>query len=98
MKELTKQEYEATFFPPMVNVTESVEEIVDLWAYADIIIEADYHNCSAWDWKVAHIYETSDGNFQHIGIPVPVDDTYLIVIVNKPSKKILGHYLLALGK
>ncbi|GAB1069390.1 hypothetical protein [Shewanella algae] len=97
MKLLTIDEYEATLFPNMVNVSDSAEEIVDLWSYADLIIESDYHNCSAWDWRVDHIYESPKGEFQHIGIPVPKDNTYLVVIVDKPKKSIVGHFILDLG-
>ena len=94
---LTKEEYEKTFTPPMTNVTETAEEIVDLWGYADLIIESEYHNCSAWDWKVNHIYESADGLYQHIGIPVPIDDTYLIIVIDKPNKRIIGHCILDIG-
>lgn len=96
MKLLSAEEYQATLFPNMVNVTKSAEELVDLWGYADPIIESKYHNCSSWDWKVHHIYESPNGEFQHIGIEVPIDNTYLIVIVDRPNKAIIGHYELVL--
>jgi hypothetical protein len=95
-RQLTQEEYEATFSPPMRNVTDSAEEIVDLWAYANPIIESEYHNCVAWNWRVMFIYESRDGLFQHVNIPVPTDNTYLSVVVDKPSGKIIGHYLLNL--
>lgn len=44
-----------------------------------------------------HIYESPKGEFQHIGIPVPKDNTYLVVIVDKPKKSIVGHFILDLG-
>ncbi len=96
MSELTEEEYESTLSPHMVNVTDSANEIVDLWGYADPVIEELYHNCSAWDWRVDHIYETKDGEYQHIGIPVPLDDTYMSVIIDKKEVKIVGHYILDL--
>lgn len=98
MKLLTTEEYKATLVPHMINVTEQADEVVDLWGYADPIIESEYHNCSAWDWKVHHIYETPDRVFQHIGIAVPVDNTYLVVIASKSKKSIIGHYMLFLGQ
>lgn len=96
MKLLTTEEYQATLFPKMINVSDCPEEIIDLWAYADVIIERDYHNCSAWDWKVGHVYESPDRKYQHIGIPVPEDNTYLIVIADKTKKVVHGHYILKL--
>ncbi|MDH0029706.1 MULTISPECIES: hypothetical protein [unclassified Acinetobacter] len=49
MRELSEKEYQATFFPPMLDVTETAEEIVDLWDYADPVIEQLYHSCTAWE-------------------------------------------------
>lgn len=95
-RELTKAEYDATFTPPMRDVVESADELVDLWGYADPIIEELYHNCTAWDWRVKHIYQSEAGSFQHINIPVPKDDTYLVVIVDIEKREILGHYFLDL--
>ncbi len=82
----------------MINVTESADEVVDLWTYADQVIEDIYHGCTAWSWNVGHIYETPDGKFQHIGIPVPINDTYLIVIADKHARTIIGHFILDLAK
>lgn len=96
-RELTQTEYEAMFSPPMLDVTKITDEIVDLWAYADPVIEEKYHSCSAWDWRVMYVYESQDGSYQHIGIPVPLDNTYMVVVVDKPNKKIIGHHLLDLG-
>ena len=96
MRELTKQEYEATYSPPMVEVTNAAEEIVDLWAYADPIIEEKYHSCPDWEWRVMYIYESRDGAYQHILIPVPQNNAYMSVVVDKPQLRIVGHYLLDL--
>ena len=49
------------------------------------------------EWQVKFIYESRDGSYQHINIPVPKDDTYLDVIVDKPNRKIIGHYILDLS-
>jgi hypothetical protein len=96
-RELTKEQYEATFSPPMINVTETAEEIVPLWDYLDPVIEELFHSCTAWDWRVMFIYESRDGHYQHLNVPVPQDNTYLSVVVDKRGKQILGHYMLDLG-
>ena len=82
---------------PMQNITETAKEIVDLWAYADPIIEEKYHNCTAWDWQVRSIYLTEDKRYQHINISVPLDNAYLVVIVDVNKKQIIGHHILTLG-
>jgi len=96
-RELSREDFEATFLPPMVDISKSATELVDLWAYADRVIAASYHDCTSWHWRVAHIYESRDGRYQHIGIPVPKDDTYLTVVVDVAARGVLGHYVLDLG-
>ena len=95
-RELTKEEYEATFSPPMLNVTESADEIVDLWAYAAEVVDADYPGAGDWSWRVMFIYESRDGLYQHLNVPVPEDNKYLSVVVSKEQKEIIGHYYLDL--
>ena len=80
----------------MLDVTSSAEEIVDLWDYASEIVDTNYPDADEWDWRVMFIYESRDGRFQHLNIPVPVNNTYLSVVVDKPNRKILGHYVLDL--
>jgi hypothetical protein len=80
----------------MLDVTSSAEEIVDLWGYASEIVDTNYPDADDWDWRVMFIYESRDGRFQHLNIPVPVNNTYLSVVADKPNRKILGHYVLAL--
>jgi hypothetical protein len=80
----------------MLDVTSSAEEIVDLWEYASEVVDTNYPDAGEWDWRVMFIYESRDGRFQHLNIPVPVNNTYLSVVVDKPNRKILGHYVLAL--
>ncbi len=95
--ELTLEEYQAHFTPPMLDVTADAEEFVPLWDYLDPVIEEKYHSCPNWDWHVMFIYESRDGKDQHLNVPVPLDNTYLCVIVDKVHRKFIGHYLLDLG-
>lgn len=97
VRELTLLQCEQYSHFPMNDVTNTADELVDLWSYADIVIEEKYHSCTAWHWEVRYIYETPDKSYQHIGIPVPVDNTYLVVIVDVKMRQIMGHYMLALS-
>ncbi len=72
-------------------------EIIDLWNYAAPVIESEYNSCSTWEWGVEYIYETSDELYQHIGIPVSKENTYLVVTANKCQKSAVGHRILSLS-
>ena len=47
LKLLSADEYQETLQAGMINVTETADEIVDLWGYADPVIENEYHSCTA---------------------------------------------------
>lgn len=96
MNELTHEQALQYSSFPMQDITKNAKEIVDLWAYADPIIEQKYHNCTAWEWQVRSIFLTEDKRYQHINIPVPLDNTYLVVIVDVNAKQIIGHHILTL--
>lgn len=96
-KLLNQSEFRATQSIPMKNVSDIAEELVNLWEYADKIIEDLYHSCSAWTWEVRWIYQSTDDKYQHIGIPVPLDNTYLVVVVDILKREIMGHHILDLN-
>jgi len=66
--------------------------------YADRIIDSYYHNCAAWDWRVEYVYETGDKKYQHISIPVPKDNTYLILVLSLNTKKFIGYHILDMNE
>lgn len=47
-------------------------------------------------WLITYM-KLRNGLYQHIGIAVPKDNTYLIVVADKSKKQIQGHYILDLG-
>jgi len=95
-RELSKSEFNATFSEPMRDVTQAAEAIVDLWAYADPVLHALFPDAHGWQWRVTIIYESADEAHQHLLLPVPRDNTYLVVVVAKARRAIIGHHLLDL--
>jgi hypothetical protein len=94
---LSESEFEATFVRPMVDVTSNAEEVVDLWAYADPALRGTFPDICSCDWAIKHIYETNNGAFQHVLIPTHISNLYLVVVVDKARRSILGHRQLDLG-
>ena len=94
LRELTQDQYQATFSPRMEDVTEAADEIVNVWAYADPVLQRDFPEANDWVWNVKHIYESQDHVYQHLYIPVPKSETYLIIVVSKQQREIVGHYFI----
>ena len=80
----------------MLDVTKSADAIVDIWSYLDPVLDTSFPHDDEWEWQVKHIYESRDGKFQHLYVPVPTDESYMLVIVDKLQRQIIGHYLLDL--
>jgi len=99
LRELTQVDYDATWRgPSMVDKTTTATEVLDIWPYADAALNISYpHECNC-NLKVNHVYESQDGQFQHILIGTNTSNLYLVIVVNIPEKKIEGHFHLNLGQ
>ena len=97
LRTLTEEEFNATFASPMVDVTSSAEEVVDFWSYAEPALRESFPNICSCDWNVKHIYESRDGSFQHVLIPMHISNLYLVVVIDKLHRSVLGHHQLDLG-
>lgn len=97
LRELSRQEYEATFYPPMLDVTHTADEVVDLWPYASEALRAMFPGDCSCDLNVGYVYESKDQHFQHILVSSNTSNVYLVVVVNKWERVIVGHHRLDLG-
>ena len=99
LRELTEAEYKATWHgQTMVNKTSMATEVVDIWPYAEAALKANYPNECNCKLDVNHVYESHDGEFQHILIGANTANLYLVIVVNVLERKVEGHYHLNLGK
>lgn len=98
--EFSEAEFLATFVSPMRDVTGACGDLVDLWGYLDPLLNLSYPAAEkdGWEWRVAFVRQSADGRFQHIAVPVPRENTYMVVVVDVPSRAISGHHLLDLGE
>ncbi|MBT9518714.1 MAG: hypothetical protein IV112_18675 [Methyloversatilis discipulorum] len=95
---LSESEFGATFIPPMNDVTNNAEEVIDLWGYAEPALRQEFPEVCSCDWNVKHIYESSNGAFQHVLIPTHKSNLYLVVVIDKLLRQVLGHHMLDLGE
>ena len=95
---LTEEEFQKTFVPPMLDCTDNAEEVVDLWNYAEPALKETWPEVCSCDFKVKHIYESNDGQWQHVFIPVHLSNVYFVVVIDKKAKHVIGHHVLNLGE
>ena len=78
----------------MQDVTETAEQLLDIWPYVDAIPLIDLDSFTLRD--VAYVYLNPTGLYQHILIATEDKNVFLVMVLDVLSKKIYGHHLLNL--
>jgi hypothetical protein len=95
---LSETEFEATFVPPMQDVTDSAQQLVEIWPYAEAAMAQDFPGAHTCNWNTEYVYEDAHRNWQHILINTEMANAYLVVVVEVASKSIIGHHFLNLNR
>ncbi len=96
LKKLSHEEYQATLQAPMLDVTLTVEPVLDIWPYVEAVPEADLAGYFLADGLVEHVYQHPSKELLHVLVSTDDSDVFLAVIVDSGKPKIIGHYLLNL--
>ena len=98
LRRLTDTEFEATFVPPMRNVTETAQELAKVWPYAEAAMARDFPGAHTCNWDTEYVYEDANAKWQHVLINTEMPNAYLVVVVEIATKSILGHHFLNLNQ
>ena len=97
--QLNKEQYLSTMGNKMNNVTKSAQALVDIWDYAEELLEK--HLISEYGFSKRYIeavYENEENTYQHILLFSNNENVYIVIIVDMVGRKILGHYILDLNE
>ncbi len=97
-RRLTEEQFLATFPEPMRNITDSVEEVLDIWPYVESVPALDLAGHSVDDGTVEAAYRSADGRFDHALVMTRTANVYLVVVVDLRADEVYGHYLLDLNR
>lgn len=97
-RRLTEEQFHATFPEPMRNITDSVEEVLDIWPYVESVPASDLAGHSVYDGTVEAAYRSADERFDHVLVWTRTANVYLIVVVDVQADEVNGHYLLDLNR
>ncbi|RJS94159.1 hypothetical protein [Salinisphaera sp. Q1T1-3] len=98
MGRLSEDEFEATFTPPMTDVTTSVVAMVDVWPYIERVLASEYEAFETDSWDVEYVYINRPESHLHLLINTGMENVYLVVVVDILEKEIYGHDLLNLNQ
>jgi hypothetical protein len=98
MKNLSPHEYSQSFAKQMVRVDRDSPPPFDFWEYFDRIPVADFegHDCS--DGVVTNCWAHPDGSMQHVLVNTEDHNTFMVLVLDVPSRTVLGHCLLDLNR
>ncbi len=86
------------FTPPMSDVTDSAEVVVDIWSSVFRLLESKYSDLDTVDWDVEYVYSNESGINQHILIKTNIENAYLVIVTDIKNKCIYGYHFLNLNK
>lgn len=99
LAELTQEQYLGTFHAPMANVTEMAEPPLDIWPYASFLVEKKVLPAVVMErCLVEAVYRDHTDTYDHVLLPSHNANTVISLIVDIPNKKMVGYYVLDLGK
>ena len=99
MPALTEPEFKATMKEPMVDVTATPGEIIDIWPYvAAVAAEVGLPALVMKEELVEHVYRSDDGIHDHVLLPTEKKNKYVVIVVDRASSSVAGHHILDLNR
>ena len=93
---LSAEEFEACFAPPMRNMTESAEPVLDIWPYVDAVDLGGLGSTNLTD--VHYVYRDASDRFDHVLIGTGHFNTIFVVVVDRILSVVRGHHVLDLNE
>lgn len=99
MSALTESEFLATMRAPMIDVTANVGEVIDIWTYASSIARETHVPALVVDDELVEtVYRSGDGAFDHVLLPTEDKDRFVVIVVDRNSRSVVGHHILDLNE
>ena len=96
--ELSEKQFNNTFSGNMIDITETVEPIFDIWPYVKLLLEDNIVTNYIYDNKlVEKVYTDEAGHFHQVLLPTEIENVFIVIIIDTKEKNIIGHFRLDLN-
>jgi hypothetical protein len=95
---LTEDEYQATMRPHPIPVPLDQAPPFDFWPYFDSIPSDDFNGHDFGQRRVTHAWQMPGGIHQHVLVASGKPDVFLVLVLDLPADRVLGHHLLDLDR
>ncbi|WP_243412090.1 MULTISPECIES: hypothetical protein [unclassified Flavobacterium] len=95
---LTKEKYNSTMTGKMEEITPAEVIIFNIWPYVDKLKSIKILSKKIKEQELIYkIYHNSTGEFEHILLSTEKDNNFVVIVVDRSKKKIMGYFLLDLN-
>ncbi|MCR5479480.1 MAG: hypothetical protein K6F27_06430 [Ruminococcus sp.] len=99
LTELDEQKYIQTMQGGMKNVTDTAEQITDIWDYAHELARNGLISQYGYSGHLIEaVYANSENTYQHVLLFTDTENCYMVIVIDVARKAIAGHHLLDLNK
>jgi hypothetical protein len=95
---LSEAEFLATFNAPMRQAGPDDEPPFDFWEYVEAIPARDFEGRDCSEGSVRTVYRDASGRYEHVLIDSDDREVFMVVVLDRESKTVLGHRLLDLPR
>ena len=78
----------------MADVTETADQILDIWPYVDAVPASDFGDLALHD--VEFVFRNPTTSYEHVLLGTCEENSYLVIIIDCTAIAIIGHYFLDL--
>jgi hypothetical protein len=97
-KLLTKEKYNSTKIGKMEEVALAGVIIFNIWPYVDKLKSVKIISKKIKEQELIYkIYHNSTGEFEHILLSTEKENSFVVIVVDRNKKKIMGYFLLDLN-
>lgn len=98
-REMNTEDYHLTMRTGMMDVTETIEAIANIWPYAEELANLNLVQSYIVTHKlIEKVYRSVDGLYDHILLAAPEKNCYAVIIIDRDKKAIAGHHFLNLNE
>jgi hypothetical protein len=98
MRLLSESEFKQTCTEPMSRVEASEKPPFDFWPYVEAIPEEDLAGYTLRIDEVECVYRHPAGVLEHVLVKTSGRDVFIVVVLDRTKREVVGHHLLDLPK
>lgn len=96
-KLLTKEKYNSTIIGKMEEISSEEVSFFNIWPYVSLLKYFKILPEKIKENKLVHkVYRNSTWKFEHILLSTEKENNYVVIVVNRTKKKIIGYFPLDL--